>query len=461
MNKIIILIFIFLNHINGECSDLDYNTCLQYPEYCEWNIQTNACQDVGGGSGDDFIEPSCIPFEQVDPIPYNTTDYANMCMEYLGIPPTVDCGEGVHIPIYVNGQEVYSDQPDGYCDDPDFKGTCKVGSRIGRVEGMDINGNPIPEVIWVYFCRSAGQEFFEDFGIVSVQMIGYNTNNGATCFFESPDAVNDNIQSNYLWFNEDGLLDGTLPSFGTPEFDQVFHSPTVSGANCMSCHNSDPFIHDPWIDNAKLPNNLNETVVPKFEYDGIGLPYFAVGGYGSHFSNASIHIEGNSCLNCHRSSMELAINVFDANGNVIVNEFMPPYNPGSLIDDYNELTDCYIYGPENTQNCNWIIPPGGNCDSEIIGLDYNDLYGDVNEDSNVNVLDIIEVINFILDNEYIENADLNIDGLINVLDIIELINIILSNEEIQSIDINFEKSIFYKNKFIDSMINKVHNINGN
>ncbi|MAJ43567.1 MAG: hypothetical protein CMF96_02335 [Candidatus Marinimicrobia bacterium] len=439
-----ILILFTLNYLFADCSDLDFDTCLQYTDYCEWNNDSNECQDITENNQNNFIEPSCIPYGQIDPIPLNTTEYANMCMEYLGVPPTIDCGEGVHIPIYVNGNEVYSDQPDGYCDDPDFKGTCKVGSRIGRVEGIDINGNPIPEVVWVYFCRSAGQEIFEDFGVVSVQMIGYNINNGATCFFESPDAVNDNIQSNYLWFNEDGLLDGTLPSFGTTEFDQVFHSPTVSGANCMSCHNSDPFIHDPWIDNAKLPNNLNETVVPKYEYDGIDLPYFAVGGYGSQFSNASIHIEENNCLNCHRSSMELAVNIFDGNGNVLVNEFMPPYDHGSLSEDYNELIECFLDSPENTQNCNWLIPPGGNCNSEIIGLNQDTNNGDVNSDGFINVLDIIQIINSILNDHYFLNADINLDELVNILDIIELVNIILNDEETQ---------------IIDNMINKVHKIN--
>tara|TARA_Y100001970_G_scaffold258253_1_gene337964 strand:- start:2202 stop:3644 length:1443 start_codon:yes stop_codon:yes gene_type:complete len=360
--------FIFLDMLAAECSDLDSLGCAQYPEYCEWNEQVDQCQDLGT-IGDDFLEPSCIPFGQIEPIPYNTTEYADMCMEYVGIPPTVDCGDGVPIPIFVDGIEVFEDQPDGECDDPDFKGTCKVGSRVGRVEGIDIYGNPMPEVVWVYFCRSAGQVLFDEDGVVSVQMIGYNTENGATCFFESPDAVLDNIQSEYLWYDENGLLDGELPAYGTMEFDDLFHSPMVSGANCMSCHNSDPFIHDPWIDNAKLTSDSSQSVVPKFELNGTDLPYFAVGGYGSQFSNASIHIEGNDCLSCHRSSVELAYTVFDGIGHVKVNEFMPPDDPGSFSDSYLELIECWLNGPENTEGCSWIIPPGGDCESEILSLD--------------------------------------------------------------------------------------------
>ena len=37
----------------------------------------------------------------------------------------------------------------------------------------------------------------------------------------------------------------------------------------------------------KLPDDPLQTVVPKYEYDGINLPYFAVGGYGSQYSNKS------------------------------------------------------------------------------------------------------------------------------------------------------------------------------
>ena len=43
----------------------------------------------------------------------------------------------------------------------------------------------MPEVVWVYFWRSLGQGYFLQ-GTVSVQMIGYNTENGATCFLNLP-----------------------------------------------------------------------------------------------------------------------------------------------------------------------------------------------------------------------------------------------------------------------------------
>jgi len=370
---IIITLLISFNFLFAECSDLDSLDCIQYPEFCLWNEEIGECQDVSSDSS--TFDYNCVPFDEFDPIPLNTTEYAEMCIDHVGIPPTVDCGDGVPIPIYVNGVSVDEDQPSGECDHSDFKGGCFIGSRVGRVEGIDISGQPMPEVIWVYFCRSAGQEYFNLYDIVSVQMIGYNTETGATCFFESPDAIGDMTQAEYLEFDENGFLDGELPGYGSSEFDQAWHSPAVSQTNCISCHTSDPFIHDPWIDGARLPSDTSQPVVP--ELATTDLTYFAVGGYGSEWDNRSIHIEGNQCLSCHRASISLAYEFFDDLGYVMINEFMPPYDPGSLSDDYYELIECWINGPENTDGCNWIIPPGGDCESQILEIDHNNIPSDV------------------------------------------------------------------------------------
>ena len=52
--------------------------------------------------------------------------------------------------------------------------------------------------------------------------------------------------------------------------------------------------------------------------------------------------------------------------------------------------------------------------------------GDVNEDSLVNIQDIILVIEFILNNTYNNLADFNEDSIIDILDIVILIDIILN-----------------------------------
>ena len=45
--KLITFLFLFLNSIHADCSDLDYDDCLYWSGFCEWNESTNACQDAG------------------------------------------------------------------------------------------------------------------------------------------------------------------------------------------------------------------------------------------------------------------------------------------------------------------------------------------------------------------------------------------------------------------------------
>jgi hypothetical protein len=56
------------------------------------------------------------------------------------------------------------------------------------------------------------------------------------------------------------------------------------------------------------------------------------------------------------------------------------------------------------------------------------LYGDVNADGVVNILDVVVLINMVLNSEYTSTADLNNDGGINVLDVVVLVNFILGPE---------------------------------
>ena len=57
--------------------------------------------------------------------------------------------------------------------------------------------------------------------------------------------------------------------------------------------------------------------------------------------------------------------------------------------------------------------------------------GDVNGDDTVNILDVVQIVNYILGNlEFSESqvcsADLNISGGLNILDVVQIVNLILS-----------------------------------
>jgi len=66
------------------------------------------------------------------------------------------------------------------------------------------------------------------------------------------------------------------------------------------------------------------------------------------------------------------------------------------------------------------------CGSESIYKLESD-QGDLNDDEALNILDVVLLINFILEADYISSGDINSDDVLNVLDIVLLVNIILNN----------------------------------
>ena len=64
--------------------------------------------------------------------------------------------------------------------------------------------------------------------------------------------------------------------------------------------------------------------------------------------------------------------------------------------------------------------------TELEGFCYECIIGDINNDSILNILDIVSMITLILDGEYNECGDVNSDGELNVIDVVIFVNIILS-----------------------------------
>ena len=95
------------------------------------------------------------------------------------------------------------------------------------------------------------------------------------------------------------------------------------------------------------------------------------------------------------------------------------------------LGGCGFEGP--LFNCTELGYDCGDCTEDWDGSDPSGLCsddclfpGDINNDSIINILDIISIITLILDEEFDECGDVNSDGYLNILDVITFVNIILS-----------------------------------
>ena len=112
-------------------------------------------------------------------------------------------------------------------------------------------------------------------------------------------------------------------------------------------------------------------------------------------------------------------------------DLTPIWNVIYYCDDLStNLDNCYTYTCYGGGYGQWgtccagdpyIIADNSYCEEIPYEL------GDVNQDSIINIQDVILVINLILNGEFDLVADINLDSTVNVLDVIQLVNIILNN----------------------------------
>ena len=139
------------------------------------------------------------------------------------------------------------------------------------------------------------------------------------------------------------------------------------------------------------------------------------------------------------------------NCNNLENELQCSYNNCDWIEDY-EWSACSNYN--SASECSWANANGGNCDWSWNSTQWQDtcsggsfqldtsycfgdssfceeidyFLGDINNDSNINIQDVIQVVNLILNQEYNNIADMNNDQIINIIDVIQIIDVILNGE---------------------------------
>ena len=97
-----------------------------------------------------------------------------------------------------------------------------------------------------------------------------------------------------------------------------------------------------------------------------------------------------------------------------------PYPRDFIVDQEGILQ--YANNEIDTEWMIWVL-------DELTGSNQG-MLGDINVDGDVNILDVVILVNFILDTQIptdseFSASDLNSDGTLNVLDIVQLVNIIL------------------------------------
>jgi hypothetical protein len=239
---------------------------------------------------------------QSAPPVHAVSTYGALCEKELGPIPffpkqpdgsyaTYDCINGsysVQIPITItdaNGGVTSPSSKPARCDRPDWlRGSCAPYTHVAR--SVNDQGTR-----WVLICRApddtqgAAVTTYNDIAI-----IGHNPQSGRACFVQ-----------NALFVKNDATH---VPSISDPvQADGMWAS--FKGESCNSCHDADPWIHSPWLDQAKYQDGTH--VVPRQGEDaayplGKGAPFSLVAQKANGWASRKYVVspEAAACTGCHR-----------------------------------------------------------------------------------------------------------------------------------------------------------------
>ena len=385
--KVMISTILSIGFIYTECSDLGYNECITYSQYCDWNDELNQCQEIGGGStgGGTGGGSSDGPY-----------DYATIT-ENDGLRNGSDYRDGVvYYPINAN---------------PPYKSIVLTPGFGGSSSEM-----------------SAWAQFYASHGFIAMR-VGPN------------DEINDSHED-----RGEGLLDGIESirqentRLESPLYSLIdMNSFSVSGYSMGggASHNA------AMIDESSIQTiiSLNPTVLfedcefcPANTYEGVEYCICLAPELINH-TVPSLIFAGEVEINelsgyAGLLGQDIYENMIETTDKIMFEGAGSGH--GFAISPYGEVSEYALnwlkYQALNDDSvCESLLLTPSSASVYLTNLSCEQgLYGDVNEDSIVNIQDIILVVNLVLTSQYNASADLNYDNTINVLDIIGLVNLILN-----------------------------------
>ena len=387
MKKIFLYNFILLSSfLYSECSDLDYDLCMQYSQYCEWDETTGSCFEIGGGGGGGGSGSG--PYEFA----------------------TITESDGMHGPDYRDGVLYYP-----------LNGTPPYKNIV---LSPGFGGNSASMSSWGAFYASHG---------VVAMTVGPN------------DEIND---SHYQ--RGEGLIDGTQTiieensRIGSPVYGLIdVDSFTVSGYSMGggASHDAALIAQANELDHVVAVISLNPTVIfedcnlcPANSYEGEVYCICLVPELIAH-SLPSLIFAGQFELNELTAyegllGQDIYANLPDDTDKILFEGANSGHGFAELsnqevADKILAFMNYFILNDDNY--CEELQQVPNSASLYLNNIDCEQTAsGDINGDSTVNIQDVILMINLILSGSFDFYADMNYDSAVDVLDVVQLVNLILN-----------------------------------
>ncbi len=220
--------------------------------------------------------------------------YGRECAKKVAPIPAFDCFDekkGAVVPITVNGATPPRYDPQMTCDRPSLlyqagentDGHCVPYSRVLVLQ--DDKKAQISAVCRQKKIRDAASPLFDE-----IDIIAHNVETGSTCWFQAqaPEPLS---PARGLNGRRVPPPDEETPPRGQPAARTFWKSPAQTAkGNCISCHDSDPFMYSPFIAQTR-----------KLPADPFGKYTNDIGAAFQQWNKpSSITTRGNTCTSCHR-----------------------------------------------------------------------------------------------------------------------------------------------------------------
>ena len=280
----------------------------------------------------------------------NINEYAQQCDKEIGVSvPDFYCSDGHLIPG--QGEDTHSIRYPGPCDNPQFIFGGNLCNPNSYLSVLHDDG----DALIVAVCRtdkktptinSAGEES-PRFGDIAV--IQHSRETGATCFY----------QRNFLRnFNDGDFVPAPSTSGGG------WLRPDYAVDSCKDCHDATPFIRSPFV--MSVTDDNGNPVFPRDITNGHDAPYWIVGEESEdyRFQPVSFSVEGNQCIDCHRSGEMIRWSTSSDSYSENRYSFEKDIDEGYLTYSFmaiapeSNLVNESLYQALSDDAERWLMPPG-------------------------------------------------------------------------------------------------------
>ena len=373
---ILIITTLFFQLVYGTCSDLNYDECLYWSSYCEWNNSENQCQDIA----DDDSNTNYGPFEFSS---FNESDGLITSENYLtatifyptdAVPPYASI---VIVPGAFSAETTLHQWGTYYASHGFIAMTIGINDYFN--DDMSDLAYSLLDAIEVLKQENNRMEspISNKVDIDNFATSGWSIGGGSAQYA----ATIDSSLKAVIALNP-GLAVQDFENCDNPAYDYYCLVPEhLNHTSPVLIISSEGDIENPTDIDAAVHYNYTPESTTKmlFELEG-----------GNHGTG----------LNPYSGSGQLGEKVIDWLNYHLLDDL--DYCD-SLLNIPNSATQFYT----NLQ-----------CEEFFVG--------DVNYDFIINIQDIVLTVSLVIGGEYNSSADLNSDGVVNVLDIVQIINIILN-----------------------------------